>query len=72
MVTRITGEDQTRPALLIHGHLDVVPADAADWQVDPFSGHIGDASTKSTTGANSTGEHQHRGRPASGAAAPST
>ncbi|HEV7535784.1 MAG TPA: M20/M25/M40 family metallo-hydrolase, partial [Acidimicrobiia bacterium] len=49
VITRITGEDQTRPALLIHGHLDVVPADAADWQVDPFSGHIGDASTKSTS-----------------------
>ena len=55
VITRITGEDQTRPALLIHGHLDVVPADAADWQVDPFSGHIGDASTKSTTGTKSTG-----------------
>ena len=55
VVTRISGEDQTRPALLIHGHLDVVPADAADWQVDPFSGHIGDAGTKSTTGAKSTG-----------------
>ena len=32
-----------RPApLLLHGHLDVVPADAADWQVDPFSGEIQD------------------------------
>jgi acetylornithine deacetylase/succinyl-diaminopimelate desuccinylase-like protein len=28
--------------LLVHGHLDVVPADAADWQVDPFSGEIAD------------------------------
>ncbi len=28
--------------LLLHGHLDVVPADAADWQVDPFSGEIQD------------------------------
>lgn len=26
--------------LLIHGHLDVVPAQAADWQVDPFSGEV--------------------------------
>jgi acetylornithine deacetylase/succinyl-diaminopimelate desuccinylase-like protein len=43
VVTRIAGEDQTRPALLIHGHLDVVPADAADWQVDPFSGQIDDS-----------------------------
>ena len=30
------------PPLLVHGHLDVVPADAADWQVDPFSGEIQD------------------------------
>ena len=28
--------------LLLHGHLDVVPADAADWQVDPFSGEVRD------------------------------
>src|SRR6478736_2388658 len=26
--------------LLLHGHLDVVPAAAEDWQVDPFSGEI--------------------------------
>jgi acetylornithine deacetylase/succinyl-diaminopimelate desuccinylase-like protein len=26
--------------LLVHGHLDVVPADAADWAYDPFSGEI--------------------------------
>ena len=32
------GED----ALLLHGHLDVVPAAADDWQVDPFSGEIQD------------------------------
>ena len=42
VVTRIAGEDSSRPALLIHGHLDVVPADAADWQVHPFSGEISD------------------------------
>ena len=28
VVARIEGQDPTRPALLIHGHLDVVPADA--------------------------------------------
>jgi len=28
--------------LLLHGHLDVVPADAADWQVHPFSGEVQD------------------------------
>jgi acetylornithine deacetylase/succinyl-diaminopimelate desuccinylase-like protein len=27
-----------RGALMVHGHLDVVPADAGDWQVDPFAG----------------------------------
>ena len=31
-----------RGALLLHGHLDVVPAAAEDWQVDPFSGEIQD------------------------------
>ncbi|MEI2775713.1 MAG: M20/M25/M40 family metallo-hydrolase [Tetrasphaera sp.] len=35
---RIPGADRTRPGLCIHGHLDVVPARAADWQVDPFAG----------------------------------
>ncbi len=32
----------TAPPLLLHGHLDVVPAHAPDWQVDPFSGEIKD------------------------------
>ena len=41
-IARWAGEDSSRPALLIHGHLDVVPADAADWQVDPFAGEIRD------------------------------
>ncbi len=40
VVARIEGTDSSRPALLIHGHLDVVPADAADWRVHPFSGEI--------------------------------
>ena len=42
VVARIRGTDSTRPALLIHGHLDVVPADAGDWRVDPFSGEVAD------------------------------
>ena len=42
VVTRIAGEDPSRPALLIHGHLDVVPADAVDWAVPPFSGELRD------------------------------
>ena len=41
---RMAGEDPSRPALLIHGHLDVVPADPADWSVNPFSGEIADGS----------------------------
>ena len=40
VITRISGENPDRPALLIHGHLDVVPADPADWRVHPLSGEI--------------------------------
>jgi acetylornithine deacetylase/succinyl-diaminopimelate desuccinylase-like protein len=39
---RLPGSDPTRGALLIHGHLDVVPAVAADWSVHPFSGAVSD------------------------------
>ena len=42
VVARISGTDPGRPALLIHGHLDVVPAYAADWRVHPFSGEVQD------------------------------
>jgi acetylornithine deacetylase/succinyl-diaminopimelate desuccinylase-like protein len=42
VVARVAGQDQSRPALVIHGHLDVVPASAADWRYDPFSGEIAD------------------------------
>jgi acetylornithine deacetylase/succinyl-diaminopimelate desuccinylase-like protein len=38
LVARIPGADPSRGALLMHGHLDVVPADASEWSVDPFSG----------------------------------
>ncbi|AJE39908.1 M20/M25/M40 family metallo-hydrolase [Streptomyces nodosus] len=41
-VARIEGEDPSRPALLIHGHTDVVPANAGDWTHHPFSGEIAD------------------------------
>ena len=40
VVARIEGQDRSRPALLIHGHLDVVPFDADDWRVHPLSGEI--------------------------------
>jgi acetylornithine deacetylase/succinyl-diaminopimelate desuccinylase-like protein len=36
------GCDPTLPPLLIHGHTDVVPAVASDWQVDPFAGELVD------------------------------
>jgi acetylornithine deacetylase/succinyl-diaminopimelate desuccinylase-like protein len=42
VVARVSGTDPTRPPLLIHGHLDVVPADAAEWTVHPFSGEVRD------------------------------
>ena len=37
VVLRLEGQDPSRPGLAVHGHLDVVPANAADWQVDPFA-----------------------------------
>ena len=42
LVVRFEGEDTSRPGLLIHGHLDVVPAQASDWQHDPFAGEVVD------------------------------
>jgi len=38
VVTRVEGADGSRPALLLHGHLDVVPADPSEWSMHPFSG----------------------------------
>src|SRR4051812_18933509 len=42
VVARFAGADPGRDALLIHGHLDVVPADAREWSVHPFSGEVSD------------------------------
>jgi acetylornithine deacetylase/succinyl-diaminopimelate desuccinylase-like protein len=42
VITRVEGTDRSRPALLIHGHLDVVPAEPSEWSVDPFSGEVRD------------------------------
>jgi acetylornithine deacetylase/succinyl-diaminopimelate desuccinylase-like protein len=39
---RLPGADGSRGTLMIHGHLDVVPAEAADWSVHPFSGAVED------------------------------
>ncbi|MFG3364921.1 M20/M25/M40 family metallo-hydrolase [Streptomyces sp. NPDC090032] len=42
VVARIAGTDPSADAMLVHGHLDVVPAEAADWSVHPFSGEVRD------------------------------
>ncbi|MGA8114081.1 MAG: M20/M25/M40 family metallo-hydrolase [Actinocatenispora sp.] len=42
VIARFPGADQSRSPLLLHGHLDVVPANADDWQVHPFSGELRD------------------------------
>src|SRR3954447_17668193 len=42
VVCRLEGTDRARGSLLIHGHVDVVPADASEWTVDPFSGAVQD------------------------------
>lgn len=42
VVVRIEGADPGRPALVVHGHLDVVPAHAPDWSVDPFAAELRD------------------------------
>ena len=42
VIANIEGQDQTRPGLVLHGHIDVVPAAAEEWQVDPFSATIKD------------------------------
>ena len=39
---RLPGADPSRGALLVHGHLDVVPADPSEWSVHPFSGAVQD------------------------------
>ncbi|MEY3733686.1 MAG: hypothetical protein RL347_1045, partial [Actinomycetota bacterium] len=40
VVARIPGTDPTRPKLLMHGHLDVVPAQASHWSVPPFAAEV--------------------------------
>ncbi|WP_405087558.1 M20/M25/M40 family metallo-hydrolase [Microbispora sp. NBC_01389] len=42
VVARVEGADPGRDALLLHGHLDVVPFDAADWTHHPLSGEVAD------------------------------
>lgn len=42
LVVRVPGHDRSLPPLILHGHLDVVPADPENWSVDPFGGVIKD------------------------------
>ena len=42
VLARVAGRDRSLGALVVHGHLDVVPADPANWSVDPFAGEIRD------------------------------
>jgi acetylornithine deacetylase/succinyl-diaminopimelate desuccinylase-like protein len=42
VIARVPGSDPSLPALVVHGHTDVVPADPANWSVDPFAGEIRD------------------------------
>lgn len=39
---RVPGRNPAKPALVVHGHTDVVPADPTNWTVDPFGGTIRD------------------------------
>jgi len=39
---RLKGAESGRGALMLHGHLDVVPAEPADWSVHPFAGTVQD------------------------------
>ncbi|NWN87138.1 MAG: M20/M25/M40 family metallo-hydrolase [Micrococcaceae bacterium] len=40
VVGRMRGWDTQAPALVLHGHIDVVPADASEWSVDPFAADV--------------------------------
>jgi acetylornithine deacetylase/succinyl-diaminopimelate desuccinylase-like protein len=40
VIAHIKGQDEGRSGLVVHGHLDVVPANAEDWSVEPFSAQI--------------------------------
>jgi len=42
VIANIEGSDPSRAGLVVHGHIDVVPANAADWSVDPFAAEIRD------------------------------
>ncbi len=41
-VVRVPGRNRELPGILVHGHLDVVPAEPEQWTVPPFEGRIED------------------------------
>ncbi|MFE1377797.1 M20/M25/M40 family metallo-hydrolase [Streptomyces sp. NPDC058740] len=40
VLARVAGQDPALPPLLVHGHLDTVPADPGDWTLHPLSGAL--------------------------------
>lgn len=42
LLARLDGTDADAPSLLLMGHTDVVPANAEDWERDPFGGELVD------------------------------
>ena len=42
VIARVEGSDRSKPALVVHGHTDVVPAQPDNWSVDPFGGVVKD------------------------------
>jgi acetylornithine deacetylase/succinyl-diaminopimelate desuccinylase-like protein len=40
LLVRVKGTDPSAKSLMFMGHLDVVPASAADWSVDPFAAEV--------------------------------
>lgn len=42
VILRVPGRDRQSPAVLVHGHMDVVPAEPDQWSLDPFSGMVKD------------------------------
>lgn len=42
VVGRLPGWDPEAPGLILHGHTDVVPAEAEEWSVDPFAAEVKD------------------------------
>lgn len=42
LVVRVPGDGRSDDALLLHGHLDVVPADPSGWRYPPFAAEVAD------------------------------